>query len=200
MTKEEAAKKLAEYQLKKDDLEAEKKDVASDYNEKIKKVEAEMSALARMYLDENSDQLDAFDGVEEAQVITDESKLLNSGMGLPENKQSEEEIKTGDDSDYEYRVQNVFGFDIEALQEDNRVITFGIVETVEDLEKAGLEDYDSTEFEKIKGKFLLHFLDGEGLREFVAHYFNFGRPFERFGNYILAAPLEQKETVANDAE
>ncbi len=185
MTKQEAAQKLAELQLNKDSLESEKKAVASDYTEKIKKIESEMSALARMYLsEENKDQQDMFDGIEEAEhteIITDESRLLNSGLEMPENVDPEETI-IGSSNDF-----SDFGLSNEILE--SITCNYGVINKAEDLELFGIQDYNSNLVNEAKGKLMIHFEDEKSLQKFVTNVL-IGRLilYSSFGNYILIAP------------
>lgn len=93
MTQTEIAQKMAEKVKEKDLLEAKKKIVTSEYNDKIKGVESQISELAEKYLNPD-DQMDAFDEeTEDAeyQDVTEEPKQLNSGLELPENALVENE-------------------------------------------------------------------------------------------------------------
>ena len=92
MTQTEIAQKMAEKVKEKDLLEAKKKIVTSDYNDKIKGVEAQISELAEQYLNPD-DQMDAFDEETEEAEYQDVTgpKQLNSGLELPENALVEDE-------------------------------------------------------------------------------------------------------------
>ena len=191
MTKQEVAQKLAELQLNKDSLESEKKAVASDYTEKIKKIESEMSALAMMYLsEENKDQQDMFDGIEEAEhteIITDESKLLNSGLELPGNV-DHEETKTSDGNDF-----LDFGITNEYLDSNPFISNYGVIKNAEDLEKFHIYDYDSDLVNEAKGKLMIHFENEKEMQKFITGVL-VGRLilYSRFGNYILIAPVTEE--------
>ena len=179
MTKQEIAQRQAELQLQKDRLEQEKKEVAAGYTEKIKKLDAQLTALAHQYLEEeeNKSQPDMFDGIEEANIITEESRMLNSGLELPEFV---EEDEPGDDSWY-YPVK----IDVlENLEETLKGFKCVAIKNIDDVISSGIEDWTEDDLANHVGKLLCHFPDNNSLVDFLSSLTGTFE-YERQGNYLL---------------